>query len=111
MIKKKHESIDEITGGVILGDSKTATVISESEWAWDREGEEPRGLGDYRVPKDMLSDLDGNPRTRASLAPKLGEVILNLTFLYLFVSTLKDCMIDISNLILHADSNRIVPRQ
>ena len=25
-----------------MGDSKTATVISESEWAWDREGEESR---------------------------------------------------------------------
>ena len=65
-----------------MGDGKTATVISESEWPWDREGEEPRGLGDYRVPKDMLSDLNGNPRTRASLAPNLGEI----TFIFFFVN-------------------------
>ena len=91
IFKKKqqnNEVINQSAGGVIMGDSKTATIISESEWAWDRPGEEPRGLGDYRVPKDMLSDLDGNPRTRASLAPKLGKIfhpsffLLQLTLLF-----------------------------
>ena len=74
--RANNKLINQYAGGVIMGDSKTATIISESEWAWDRPGEEPRGLGDYRVPKDMLSDLDGYPRTRASLAPKLGNSIL-----------------------------------
>ena len=83
-LKKKqqnNEVINQSAGGVIMGDSKTATIISESEWAWDRPGEEPRGLGDYRVPKDMLSDLDGNPRTRVSLAPKLGKIFQHSFFL------------------------------
>ena len=41
--------------GTFLG--KPGAVISESEWEW---GSQQRGLGDFRLPKDMLSAENGS---------------------------------------------------
>ena len=42
--------------GTFLG--QPGVVISESEWEWN--GDPARGLGDYRIPKEALSDDNGH---------------------------------------------------
>lgn len=55
--------------GTLLGSA--GTLLSESEWEWD--GDRKRGLGDFRIPKTMLTDLDGTRIPVATKAPNKGE--------------------------------------
>ena len=57
------KAIVEDTDGTLLG--TPGTVIPESEWEWDWPGGESevdrrRGLGDYRIPKALLTDQNGD---------------------------------------------------
>ena len=60
-----------IIGGALSGNGP-ATIISESEWEWD--GDRRRGLGDYRIPRALISDSNGDPRNRTEYAPNLGKL-------------------------------------
>ena len=60
-----------ILDGVVSGTNQTASIIAQSEFEWD--GDRRRGLGDYRIPKPLVSDLNGNPRNRSDFAPNLGK--------------------------------------
>ena len=70
--------IVEDLDGTFLG-TKGTTVLPESEWQWDWPGGEPnvdrrRGLGDYRIPKPMLTDLSGNRIPVESIAHDRGMI-------------------------------------
>ena len=52
----KKETLIDDEDGSFLGSA--GTVIPEAEFEWD--GDRRRGLGDYRIPKTMLANLDGS---------------------------------------------------
>ncbi|XP_060573258.1 fibrocystin-L-like isoform X2 [Ruditapes philippinarum] len=56
--------------GTFLG--HIGSVVPESEWEWD--GDPRRGLGDARIPKTMLTDIDGNKIAVNTLAPHKGVI-------------------------------------
>ncbi|XP_060084827.1 fibrocystin-L-like, partial [Ylistrum balloti] len=56
--------------GTFLG--SVGAVISESEWQWD--GDPRRGLGDYRIPKTMLTEQDGTRIPVNNIAPNKGII-------------------------------------
>ena len=60
--------------GSLLG--QWGAVVPESEWEWN--GDPRRGLGDYRIPKVMLTDLNGDKLAVESFAPNKGIVIFFL---------------------------------
>ena len=65
--KKKAILKDE--DGSFLG--SPGAVIAESEWQWDAD---PRyGLGDYRIPKVMLTELDGTRIPAEEKCPNKGQ--------------------------------------
>ncbi|XP_021343370.1 fibrocystin-L-like [Mizuhopecten yessoensis] len=47
-------------------------VISQSEWEWN--GDSRRGLGDYKIPREMLTTLEGIRVNVSSIAPHKGIV-------------------------------------
>ena len=70
--------IVEDLDGTLLG-TPGSTVIPESEWQWDWPGGEKnvdrrRGLGDYRIPKAMLTDLSGNRINITSISHDRGMI-------------------------------------
>ncbi|XP_078698697.1 fibrocystin-L-like isoform X2 [Branchiostoma floridae x Branchiostoma belcheri] len=54
----KKETLIKDSDGSLLG--SPGALIPQAEWEWD--GDPRRGLGDYRIPKTMLADLDGRQR-------------------------------------------------
>ena len=48
-------------------------VIPESEFEWDTNP--ARGLGDYRIPKEMVTELDGTRIPYDDIAPNKGTVL------------------------------------
>ena len=64
----KKNLLDDLDG-TLLGGSR-GSVISESEWEWD--GDPRRGLGDYRIPKTLLTDTDGKRIPVEEIAPHKG---------------------------------------
>ena len=54
--------------GTFLDLGTPSVVFSESEFEWD--GDARRGLGDYRIPKTMLTAVNGS---RIDPAPKKGK--------------------------------------
>ncbi|XP_066271366.1 fibrocystin-L-like [Branchiostoma lanceolatum] len=67
----KKNAIFKDDDGSFLG-SAGSTVIPQAEYEWD--GDPRRGLGDYRIPKMMLTDLDGHRLDINQVAPKKGIV-------------------------------------
>ena len=55
--------------GTLLG--SVGTVIAQSEFEWD--GDSRRGLGDYRIPKVMLTNPDGSRILADDIAPNKGK--------------------------------------
>lgn len=53
-------------------DGLDRTLISQAEFEWD--GDSRRGLGDYRIPRTMLSHPNGSRINISSLYPKKGIV-------------------------------------
>jgi hypothetical protein len=64
---KKDLFIDE--DGSFLG--SPGTVISQSEFGW---GDQSRGLGDYRIPKEALADSQGRLRNMSEVYTYRGLV-------------------------------------
>ncbi|CAH1788932.1 unnamed protein product [Owenia fusiformis] len=57
--------------GTFLG-STSGTVIPRSEFAWDKEPE--RGIGNYRIPKVALTDLQGSRLAVEDVFPSKGII-------------------------------------
>lgn len=62
----------EDTDGSLLGSA--GTIVPQSEFEWD--GDPRRGLGDYRIPKPLLTGPDGSARTVQEVAKYKGTQIL-----------------------------------
>ncbi|XP_021351282.1 fibrocystin-L-like [Mizuhopecten yessoensis] len=56
--------------GTFLGTIRS--VLSQSEWEWN--GDPNRGLGDYRIPLEMLTTLTGERINVSSIAPHKGII-------------------------------------
>ncbi|XP_066276424.1 fibrocystin-L-like [Branchiostoma lanceolatum] len=54
----KKETFIKDRDGSFLPSGSPGALIPQAEWEWD--GDPRRGLGDYRIPKTMLADLDGS---------------------------------------------------
>lgn len=55
--------------GSFLG--HVGSVVPQSEFEWDIN--EQRGLGNYRIPKEMVTDMDGNRIPYDTIAPHHGK--------------------------------------
>ncbi|XP_069121982.1 fibrocystin-L-like [Argopecten irradians] len=97
--------------GSFLGGSVGA-IISESEWQWN--GDARRGLGDYRIPKDMLTRQDGTRIEVNDIAPNKG-IIRNSNCVYNSVWQAHEChdlnykMIVIESMDSDTETRRISP--
>ena len=58
--------------GSFSGTNSSCTIISKAEFEWD--GDARRGIGDYRIPKTMLSNADGTPMEVMKIYPNKGIV-------------------------------------
>ena len=66
--KKKVLIID--TDGTLTRSGSYSTVIPDNTFQWD--GDKSYGQGYYRVPKTMVTDLDGNKIPYADIMPNVG---------------------------------------
>ncbi|XP_067947416.1 fibrocystin-L-like [Watersipora subatra] len=66
---KKKCMIKDLDGSLL---GEVGAVIPQSEFEWD--GDPRRGLGDYRIPKTMLTDLEGNRLDVDEVAPYKGII-------------------------------------
>lgn len=57
--------------GSTTGDGIASTIISDSAFEWG--GDPRRGLGDYRIPKTMLTRIDGSRIPIDDIAPNKGK--------------------------------------
>lgn len=71
--KKKALIID--TDGSLTGAGSPSTVVPDNSFEWD--GDKSYGQGYYRVPKTMITDVDGNKIPYADNMPNLGIVQSN----------------------------------
>lgn len=65
----KKKALFKDLDGSFLG--HVGSVISHSEYEWN--GDPRRGLGDYRIPKEMVTMLDGTRIPYDVLAPNKGK--------------------------------------
>ena len=77
----KRKSFLRALDGSFLGNS--GSVIPQAEYEWD--GNSQLGIGDYRIPKAMLTYLNGSRIPVAEKAPHKGMLdlicLLNLNFM------------------------------
>lgn len=66
---KKALLVDE--DGSFVGGLAPVSVFSQSEWEWN--GDKRRGLGDYRIPKVMLTSMNGSRLPVDKVAPHKGK--------------------------------------
>ena len=69
----KKKSLLKDLDGSLLG--YVGTVVPQSEFQWD--GDSRRGVGDYRIPKVMLTYLNGSRIPINKIAPNKGACHLN----------------------------------
>jgi plastocyanin len=67
----KHTLLTDVDGS-FTGDGSRRTIIAMAEFEWD--GDRRRGIGDYRIPKTMLTNPDGSRINTDSIYPKKGIV-------------------------------------
>lgn len=65
---KKKTMLKDLDGSIL---GIVGSVISQSEYEWD--GDPRRGLGDYRIPKAMLSFPNGSRIPVDQIAPHKGR--------------------------------------
>lgn len=58
--------------GTFLG--HVGAVIPQAEYGWGPNSN--RGLGDYRIPREMVTDINGTRIPYADIAPNKGEYFL-----------------------------------
>ena len=63
------------TDGSTMDIGGPGTIIPDSAFEWN--GDPRRGLGDYRIPKTMLTRLDGSRIPIEDVAPNQGGLIIN----------------------------------
>ncbi|XP_011607160.2 fibrocystin-L isoform X2 [Takifugu rubripes] len=66
---KKKTTLKDLDGSIL---GTVGSVISQSEYEWD--GDPRRGLGDYRIPKVMLSFPNGSSIPVEQIAPHKGVI-------------------------------------
>ncbi|XP_077870118.1 fibrocystin-L-like [Saccoglossus kowalevskii] len=66
---KKKAIIKDLDGGLL---GTPGTVIPKSEYEWD--GDRRHGVGDYRIPLPLLTNLDGSRKNIDDVAPKKGII-------------------------------------
>lgn len=69
---RKQWIITDHDGGLL---GQAGTIIPQKEFGWDDPNESPRGLGDYRIPKQALTDpFTGDRISTDDYCPKKGLV-------------------------------------
>ncbi|XP_006825958.1 fibrocystin-L-like [Saccoglossus kowalevskii] len=66
---KKKAIIKDLDGGLL---GTPGTVIPKSEYEWD--GDRRHGVGDYRIPLPLLTNLDGSRKNIDDVAPNKGII-------------------------------------
>ena len=66
---KKKALLHDIDGSFL--EDGPGSIIPESEYEWD--GDPARGIGDYRIPKTLLTDPWGNRIDVDDIAPYRGD--------------------------------------
>jgi len=69
----KKKNLIKDTDGTFLGVAG-ASVIPQSQFEWN--GDRRRGLGDYRIPKTLLTDINGNRIPVDQIVPFKGKELL-----------------------------------
>ena len=72
----KHTLVTDIDGS-FTGDGTRGTIVAKAEFEWD--GDRRRGIGDYRIPKTMLTQPNGSRIPVESIYPNKGIVRGNRT--------------------------------
>nr|XP_032810523.1 fibrocystin-L isoform X1 [Petromyzon marinus] len=67
---KKKALLRDLDGSLLGGSA--GAVVPQSEYEWD--GDPRHGLGDYRIPRTLLTRADGSRIPVASIAPNKGVV-------------------------------------
>ncbi|KAM9839131.1 PKHD1 like 1, tandem duplicate 1 [Aulostomus maculatus] len=73
---KKKSMLKDLDGSLL---GAVGTVVPQSEYEWG--GDPRRGLGDYRIPKVMLTFLNGSRIPVNQIAPHKGVIRDNCTFM------------------------------
>uniref|UniRef100_A0A672GVH9 Polycystic kidney and hepatic disease 1 (autosomal recessive)-like 1 n=1 Tax=Salarias fasciatus TaxID=181472 RepID=A0A672GVH9_SALFA len=72
---KKKTLLKDLDGSFL---GAVGAVVPQSEFEWD--GDPRRGLGDYRIPKVMLTALNGSRIPVSQIAPNKGVIRKNCTY-------------------------------
>ena len=64
----KKALLDDVDGSFL---GSPGSILPQSEFEWN--GDPRRGLGDYRIPKTMITDRSGNRISVNSVAPNKGR--------------------------------------
>ena len=67
----KHTLVRD-SDGSFTGNSGKRTIVAKAEFEWD--GDRRRGIGDYRIPKTMLTNVDGSAILPDTKYPYKGVV-------------------------------------
>lgn len=73
---KKKTLLKDLDGSFL---GSVGTVVPQSEYEWG--GDPRRGLGDYRIPKVMLTALNGSRIPVSQIAPNKGVIRKDCTYL------------------------------
>ena len=73
----KQVILDDLDGSLL---GRPSTILAQSEYEWN--GDSRRGLGDYRIPFVMLTELDGSRIPVKDIAPNKGMISHNYVLLY-----------------------------
>uniref|UniRef100_A0A8C5AWE7 PKHD1 like 1, tandem duplicate 1 n=1 Tax=Gadus morhua TaxID=8049 RepID=A0A8C5AWE7_GADMO len=73
---KKKSMLKDLDGSFL---GAVGTVVPQSEYAWN--GDPSRGLGDYRIPKVMLTYPNGSRIPVDQIAPNKGVIRENCTYM------------------------------
>nr|XP_026695327.1 fibrocystin-L-like [Ciona intestinalis] len=84
---KKKVLIKDVDGGFLTA---PGSIIPQAEFGWDDDSEISRGLGDYRIPKAMLTGTEGTRIPVTSIADQRG-IIRNSACTYKSIWQAYDC--------------------
>ncbi|XP_019729703.1 PKHD1 like 1, tandem duplicate 1 [Hippocampus comes] len=105
---KKKTMLRDQDGSLL---SAVGSVLPQSEFEWD--GDPRRGLGDYRIPKAMLTHPNGSRIPVEQIAPNKGVIRSNCTYVSAWqayeCSTLNYRMLVIESLDADTETRRLSP--
>lgn len=85
----KKKALLKDLDGLFLG--AVGAVVPQSEYEWD--GDPRRGLGDYRIPKVMLTFPNGTRIPVNQIAPRKGNLDGKVTIIVPYYCALLLCLI------------------